>query len=366
MNAEQLSLFINGAFGSEAEARQIARLLRPTMRRSFLRVRELVETLADESLKRQMEWTEILKQIELELAPYGDKFGQVLAQELPIDGERAAKETIEMLRTLKVPVPAGNIAPSLVMADSTKFLLATKVNGRRVLSFFIPGSGDDPSPFIKSLSRRIDRTVVTGILKGTPTARIARDLAETLPKATEAATRALARTAIQDYNRQVKEAVWEQNKEALVGLKYEWVAALDSRTCEVCAPLDGEVRDSKDDFDETPVHPNCRCQVVLVDPDDPARIRYGQEALERQATGPGSYKTKKKVKGENLFRKKVKVQTVDGKSPKYADFLASSNPKTQQMFFGGGARGTARAQRFRRAVGRGTSPQQALVDVIGR
>ena len=39
------------------------------------------------------------------------------------------------------------------------------------------------------------------------------------------------------------------------------------------------------------------------------------------------YKTKRKVKGKNLFRKKVKVKTVDGQSPRYADFIANANRK---------------------------------------
>ena len=53
------------------------------------------------------------------------------------------------------------------------------------------------------------------------------------------------------------------------GLSMSGLAALDSRTCPTCAPLDGAVKDSKKDFPSTPVHVNCRCTVVLVDPEDP-------------------------------------------------------------------------------------------------
>ena len=75
---------------------------------------------------------------------------------------------------------------------------------------------------------------------------------------------------------------------------------------------------------------------------------------------------KKKVKGENLFRKNVEVATVKGQSPRYADFLANANRTTQAMFFGGGNAGATRAQQFRNAVKAGKSPQKALIDLTNK
>jgi SPP1 gp7 family putative phage head morphogenesis protein len=252
------------------------------------------------------------------------------------------------------------------MADSTKFLLNTKISDKRVLELFAPKTVGGISPFTAANRRMIDTIVTGGIIKGASTKEIARAIKEELPKRMRSQSLALARTAIQDYNRQVKEAVWDANEESFVGLKYEWVAALDSRTCPTCAPLDGDVRDKRTDFPKTPVHVNCRCQVVLIDPDDEGEVRYGQQAYDQQPTGEGVYRTKKKVKGENLFRKNVEVKTVDGKSPRYADFLANSNRTTQAMFFGGGNPGAVRAERFRRMIKNGRSPQDALKDLTNR
>ena len=144
---------------------------------------------------------------------------------------------------------------------------------------------------------------------------------------------ALARTAIQDYNRQVKEEVWNANRDAFarLGLKYEWVSALDSRTCPTCAPLDGEVRDKAEgDFPKTPVHVNCRCQVVLIDPndkDDP-RSRYGQLASENPTKGqPGGYATKKKVKGDNLYRKNREFKPKKDQPVTYATYSGGFSAK---------------------------------------
>jgi hypothetical protein len=113
------------------------------------------------------------------------------------------------------------------------------------------------------------------------------------------------------------------------------------------------------------VHVNCRCQVIAVDPDEAASVRAGQAVYNNPTSGEGSYKTKVKVKGDNLYRKSIQVRPgKDGRPPNYADFLAESNQKTQQMFFGGGNAGSVRANKFRKAIERGTSPDKALVDLI--
>ena len=103
------------------------------------------------------------------------------------------------------------------------------------------------------------------------------------------------------------------------------------------------VRGGKGQFPKTPVHVNCRCQVVLIDPEDPGRVRYGQEALVEQPVGDGAYKTQKKVKGEKLDRRNREVKRVDDKSPRCADFLNASNQKTLQMFFDGFNAGSIRS-----------------------
>ena len=80
----------------------------------------------------------------------------------------------------------------------------------------------------------------------------------------------------------------------------------------------------------------------------------------RKPSGDGAYKTQKVVKGEELYRRNREVKTVDGKSPRYADFLATADRKTQQMFFGGGNAGSIRAEKFRRSLAKGTPPDKPL------
>ena len=366
MNSEQLRLFINGAFGNEADARAVRRKLEPYLRLTLAESREIVEQLAETSLTRQKDWRALLSLVEEALMPYNDALAIELTEQLPASGLAAAEETTLQLKSVMPRTAGGLVPPEAVMADSTKYLLNTKISDKRVLELFAPKALGGISPFTAANRRMIDTIVTGGIIKGASTKEIARAIKEELPKRMRSQSLALARTAIQDYNRQVKEAVWDANEESFTGLKYEWVAALDSRTCPTCAPLDGEVRDKRTGFPKTPVHVNCRCQVVLIDPDDEGEVRYGQQAYDQQPTGEGVYRTKKKVKGENLFRKNVEVKTVDGKSPRYADFLANSNRTTQAMFFGGGNAGAVRAERFRRMIKNGRSPQDALKDLTNR
>ena len=109
--------------------------------------------------------------------------------------------------------------------------------------------------------------------------------------------------------------------EALEDFVYLWSAALDSRTCQTCAPLDGRRWEKKADAPPVPIHVNCRCQLLLIDPEDKfwnEGRKTGQQISKKPyATG---YKTKVKVKGERFYRKAKEFTGND-----YSDYLASSN-----------------------------------------
>ena len=125
MNSEQLRLFINGAFGNEADARKVKALLEPYLQRHLEEIRRMVELLPDESMARQREWRIILDDIERRLEPYSETFAIELSRQLPVSGAAAAEETTLMLKSV-VPRTAGLVDSAAIMADSTKFLLNTK------------------------------------------------------------------------------------------------------------------------------------------------------------------------------------------------------------------------------------------------
>lgn len=83
----------------------------------------------------------------------------------------------------------------------------------------------------------------------------------------------IARTEIQIAQNEGRYEGWKQADEAGFvdpSAMKMWVTALDERTCEICAPLNGELVPWNGLFSiglERPVvHPNCRCQMVFVPP----------------------------------------------------------------------------------------------------
>jgi SPP1 gp7 family putative phage head morphogenesis protein len=84
----------------------------------------------------------------------------------------------------------------------------------------------------------------------------------------------IARTEIQIAQNQGRYEGWKQASEAGFvdpSAMKMWVTALDERTCEICAPLNGEIVPWKGLFSiglEAPiVHPNCRCTMVIIPPE---------------------------------------------------------------------------------------------------
>ena len=125
-------------------------------------IRKAVDKIPDESLSRQQTWRELEPEIIAALGPYNDAFFIELDRQLPLSGLSAAEETIGMMRSVGIPM-AGVLPAEMVMADSTKFLLNTKINNKRVVDMFLSRTGK-PSPFTASNTRMIDSIVTGGII----------------------------------------------------------------------------------------------------------------------------------------------------------------------------------------------------------
>lgn len=164
--------------------------------------------------------------------------------------------------------------------------------------------------------------------------------------------------------RQVKEEVYRNNADAMEGMEYEWTTALDSKTCQTCSPLDGQRWKLNEKKPDWPLHPNCRCQTVPVDPDDPfwnEPEKTGQ-VLRPVEKGPykgeGAYKTPVTINGKKFYRKAVPF-TSDTPPPRYSDLLAkwatSNNASLVE------AMGPTRAAWFKKEYDRlNKDPQQIL------
>lgn len=82
-----------------------------------------------------------------------------------------------------------------------------------------------------------------------------------LQTSTRGAT-AIVRTAVAHVNAIARQSFYDANSDLIKG--YQYTATLDSRTCLVCAPLDGKVYGPDETRPEIPQHYNCRCLYVPV------------------------------------------------------------------------------------------------------
>lgn len=399
MNEEQLKLFIRSAFQLEGLADSIIRRADSVLFLAMSEVRAIVNRLGGpEDILRESQWRQAQPLLAQALESYNQAFAESTVEQLVGATAEMQANAGSMIARAGVPVLPQVAVP---VQDSITAILQTNVRDtQKVAALFNVNGQRGMSPWIKSNMRVVDQTVRKGILLGTPTSEIADEIAiamvrngnealsfsgPTAARTIRSQAKALARTTVQQYNADIQRAVRDQNRQALdeAGIVYEWVAVLDSKTCPVCAPLDGQRRKTEGGFPVQPeVHINCRCGIIAVDPEDEGGIRTGQQVSpepftykgktldeltgdeRRAALGSGLYASKAKVKGDKLFRRAKPIRPgADGRTT-YADYIAQSDRKTQQMFFGGGNAGSIRAERFRQLVEQTGDPQKALGQLI--
>ena len=281
MNENQLRHFIRQSFALQAREGQIIKGQNPALMQAMAKVRRIVETLpAEGTLFREQAWIDALPQVRNALRPYNEEFANQLRNNLIEEAPNMAEEASKMVEAVGAPVapqvPASRAVPSdlgrLPTADNVAAALKSRVNGKRVADLFEQRGSLLMSDWMRSNERAINNVVTRGIFEATSTDDIANGIVQiiqrqgveyvntmgpTAARKIQSDAKAIARTAIQDANRQVHEVVWDANADALEGLKWEWVAALDSRTCPICAPLDGQRWDSREEAGNWPAHVNC-------------------------------------------------------------------------------------------------------------
>tara|TARA_R110001592_G_scaffold71021_5_gene217320 strand:+ start:864 stop:2165 length:1302 start_codon:yes stop_codon:yes gene_type:complete len=403
MNAKQLEIFIREAFQAERWTAEIMEEVSPVFVQAMSDVRRIVGQLPSESLLRSLEWRQrYLPLVEQAIVPFNDALAEAVVQKMIEAGPGLQVGALNELRAVGAVAPViGNLGGQLDdftrMALESEVVKGTKLT--RLFGYRKDKRGRSSPPFTKSSLRIINQKVSIGILNGTSTEEIANQIAREVPspgrrrlRINEKSTvahevntwaRTIARTGIQDMNRQVHEQVWNANKVQGSEWGYEWVSALDPRVCPICAPMDGKVRDTRDDFPSWPAHFNCRCQVVLINKNEKEDVRYGIEVQDQEFTyngipvsklkgeerkralSSGYYASKVKVKGRRLNRKAEQFDAPPGqRRVSYGDYLNQSTNETQTAFFGGGKGGAKRATDFRAWIGAGKTPTQAMQKTI--
>ena len=340
---DQLKALIRQTFSLQNVADKAVVNVDQVLAQVMANVKRLIETMPQEGLLRQKAWRELEPLVRAELAKYGERLGKSL-----VDAEVKAtpamrKYGLREFNHAGAGLPQAVATQPVPVADTIRMALNSKVAGATVRKMFnVDGKAKGASPVDKALFKTVDTRVRAGLIRGDTTKDIADLMATDVVKAgvpgvnlnaavskqIRGQAMAIARTVTQDMQRQVKEELYEQNKSQLGGMVWMWSVALDSKTCETCAPLD-QMRWEQGDPSrpQWPIHPNCRCEALLIDPEDEFWNETERTAQQIHPVswgrykGKGAYKTPVKVKGEMYYRKAVTV-TSDRPPLRLADVYA--------------------------------------------
>ena len=369
LNEKQLKSLIREAFSLQNVADRAVLDVDALLGRVMLNVRRLIAELPEESLLRGRAWRDMQPIVKLEMEPYAQGLRRAIEQQEVVAAPEMAAYAQREAQAAGAAINQSLGAPTQTSVIAQ--LKKTKVGKARFRELFMPKDGP-VTPWTQSMFRVVDRKVRAGMIEGLTTQAIADQVVhetisrgvpgvslrgQTAVRTIRAQAMAMSRTVTQDMAHQIKTQVWDANADALEGFVYQWSSALDSRTCATCAPLDNQTWKTRREAPTAPVHVNCRCQLLLIDPEDEFwqdDKRTGQQISETPyKTG---YKTKVKVKGEQFYRKAKEFTGTD-----YSDYLASSNLTTQTEFFGS----KRRALYFRNQLDKmNKDPQQILQSML--
>ena len=299
---DQLKALIRQAFAEKNVADRAVLDVDALLARVMRNVRRLVETLPEESLLRGKAWRELEPLVKIEMEPYAQGLQRAVMQEETIAApgmEAFAKRQAEYAG-VKITEGLGGATPASVTAQVNNAVIGKT----RFRELFMPKAGP-VTPWTNSMFKVVDRAVRAGIIQGLTTEAIADQVVHetisggvpgvslrgaTSVRTIRAQSMAMARTVTADVSRQIKDQLYNANKEAMEGMVYQFTSALDSKTCQTCAVLDRQRWDNKNDAPVTPIHPNCRCQVLAIDPEDPfwnEQRRNGQQISTKPYTFKG-------------------------------------------------------------------------------
>ena len=116
------------------------------------------------------------------------------------------------------------------------------------------------------LLNQLRETLTTGLIRGESVQDMSKRLAERMNASRSNALRLIRTESSHIHNTAELDAYKACGFE-----EYEYMASFGERTCDVCGGLDGQrfkLSDKQPGVNFPPLHPNCRCTTVAVDPDD--------------------------------------------------------------------------------------------------
>ena len=250
------------ALARQSEER-ILKKVQPKLLRALLRVRRLIETMKYDGISRQVEYAALKEQIIVELLPYNEALRDALTPELQSLLDSTNRQ---LAKLFDLPRP---------QLRSQENLLGSIAVGAYILRDTIGPPGRLGRQTVQVL-RDLEAKVRKGILEGKPTDDIAKDIVDVRKGRPVAKGGTVASKSSNLLENTVKATAWQAvraaNEDTVAskvpnGVKWVWNAKLDAKTCPICQPLHGMVRDNKDAFPypykaSEIVHPRCRCLIL--------------------------------------------------------------------------------------------------------
>jgi hypothetical protein len=346
---DQLKGFIKQGVELQDSADKVELLTAGALALALFNIKRMVETMPQEGLLRNKSWRQLEPLVRIELEAYADELGKQMVRTVADSAPAMRDASVREFENAGAVLPPEVSKKRQPVPDAVQMALAVLIGGVTLQKLFgldpvnpLTGPRRRGSPIDRSLFKTIDTQVRSGILRDQTTQEIADSIATdamargargvrlSAPAARriKSQVRALARTAHSDMAHEIKDLLVLENKKDLGGFVWLWSTLLDSKTCERCAPLD-QTRYAQDNPNKPywPLHIGCRCQLVLIDPDDEfwnAPQREGTQIRDEEA---GAYKSgaKEAVKygDKKYFERSIMVKAPDGKPPvRYSDVLA--------------------------------------------
>jgi len=246
----------------------------------------LLGSLPDTGISRELILIPLLEAFALELQLYSNAFLAILLKQL---------EQVDVTHSERAAAYAGL---TLTRRDyrprrGDALLSTTRSGGMTLLQKFTPDPLSTLSPYTSGHLTAIRTKIQSAFLRQDPTIEIARSLVAertirgyiqpinargTSYSALRNRDTALIANSIWEVSGYAERKIFERQKYLtarsatiatiptlpLFGSKgWQWNAVLDPKTCPICRPLDGLIRQNFNDFPYIPpVHPRCRCRLL--------------------------------------------------------------------------------------------------------
>lgn len=117
--------------------------------------------------------------------------------------------------------------------------------------------------FASTMKQKLNNTVKNNLNTGVFWGYGGEQLVENIEKPLEIVKRAIStetQEMVQSFVKTVQRQIQKENKKIFTG--YKWCSILDSRTCDICAELNGTVYKDITTVPFVPVHYKCRCSTI--------------------------------------------------------------------------------------------------------